>query len=268
MIISHSNKFILARPMKTAGLSFETAVSNYCSYGDIITAANRDEDWIRQQLKARRHRNDRTPVSNTRIRPHMPLKRLFRNSKLVPGQTPDKGFASEYTPDINAAMRTYQIVSMTRNPWEKIRSLYYHHLRFMKADERSVSFKNWCNTVNPLVNSGDEDGAGIQTTLDYYLLRDFRVLNKFHSRVDFWIRFHYMKQDIINFERHYKMDDGKRLIVIDSMCGIHTKEVFLLKRGMKIEMPPLPQKKSEQRTNGKSRNLGTSIWTHQDGKIS
>lgn len=206
MIISHSNKFILARPMKTAGLSFETAVSNYCSYGDIITAANRDEDWIRQQLKARRHRNDRTPVSNTRIRPHMPLKRLLRNSKLVPGQTPDKGFASEYTPDINAAMRTYQIVSMTRNPWEKIRSLYYHHLRFMKTDERSVSFKNWCNTVDPLVNSGDEDGAGIQTTLDYYLLRDFRVLNKFHSRVDFWIRFHYMKQDIINFERHYKMD--------------------------------------------------------------
>ena len=188
MIISHKYKFIFARPMKTAGLSFETAVSNYCSAGDIVTRANRDEDWIRKALKAKRHRNDYTPDSKVRIRPHFPLKRIFDKGD-------NKGYIQEFTPELQAAMKSYRIISMTRNPWDKIRSLYYHQLRDFKQSEGDKPFKVWC-----AIPAQESDRL-----LAKYVARDTRVTSKYEDKVDFWIRFTHLEEDITEFENYYGM---------------------------------------------------------------
>ena len=50
MIISHKHKLIFVKTKKTAGTSFEIALSNFTNQASIITPISKDDEKLRQKM--------------------------------------------------------------------------------------------------------------------------------------------------------------------------------------------------------------------------
>ena len=101
MIISHSRKLIFIKSAKTAGTSIESALSNYCSGNDIVTPlgdyrVNRDEGgkWIHKAMNAGDFQQHDHGIT-------------IRN---------------KVSPEV---WRNYFKVSIARNPWDRVLSLFF-----------------------------------------------------------------------------------------------------------------------------------------------
>ena len=60
MIISHKHKFMFIKTKKTAGTSFEIALSKYCGSEDIITPISAEDELIRKDLNYKGPQNYKT----------------------------------------------------------------------------------------------------------------------------------------------------------------------------------------------------------------
>ena len=107
MIISHTNKFIFIKSIKTAGTSIEAVLSNYCSGDDVVTPLN-DYSFNRDETGRVVHRA-------------MNANKLEWWNKEI-GQHVDAAMLKAHIP--GEVWSTYKKISIARNPWDRLISLF------------------------------------------------------------------------------------------------------------------------------------------------
>ena len=116
MIISHKHRFIFVKTRKTAGSTFEKLVLPYLGEDDVCTGSTRDG----------------TPALN--IKPdtngHLPLSEI----------------KSRYFPDGT----NYNIISIERNPYDKVVSSYYWHQHIKENQFGHMDFETYTKSCNLL----------------------------------------------------------------------------------------------------------------------
>lgn len=145
MIISHTHKFILLKSLKTAGTSIEAALSQVCSGHDVVTPLN-DFSFNRDEAGASVHRA-------------MNAEALAWWDKEEIGQHVDVATLRRNLPE--NVWNNYCKISITRNPWDRVVSLFswssrndasksprkrfYHHLGvpFDEMRERRRVFRQF-----------------------------------------------------------------------------------------------------------------------------
>lgn len=116
MIISHYHKFIFVKTRKTAGSTFEKLVLPYLGKTDLCTGSLRDE----------------TPALNMAINQngHISLADIMR----------------KYFPD----GCDYNIITLERNPYDKVVSSYYWHQNIKEQQFGNMDFETYMKTCNLL----------------------------------------------------------------------------------------------------------------------
>ena len=154
MIISHSKKFIFIKNVKTAGTSIEYCLAKYCKNDDIFPS------FIGNDVKYLKHkgRNYKTPLY--KIHPHTGIKKI----KKIFGE------------DI---INNYFIFCVERNPYEKIISLFQHHLYINKFRKQNVryKFKKIRKLFNIYVHKR-KDLQGMAYNQPKYTIKDDIVVDK------------------------------------------------------------------------------------------
>jgi hypothetical protein len=133
MIVSHKHKFIFIKTEKTAGSSFEIALSKYCGEDDIITRLTPDEEELRKNLNYRNAQNYDIPLNKYSKREF--LSRLFRCKKLSFRQHDSATKIKKYLSE--EQWNSYYKFCFERNPWDKVVSYYYwfYHWKGTPAHE-------------------------------------------------------------------------------------------------------------------------------------
>lgn len=117
LIVSHEHRFIFLKTRKTAGTSVEIALSRVCGPDDIITPVAAPDEVIRQAWGGRGPQHH-DPPQQPPIAPHMGARAVKR---LVGPRV----------------WRTYRKLSVERNPWDAVVSLYFWHYRDVGDDRPS-----------------------------------------------------------------------------------------------------------------------------------
>ncbi|MEO1198478.1 MAG: sulfotransferase family 2 domain-containing protein [Pseudomonadota bacterium] len=140
MILSHAHQFIFLKTIKTAGTSFEMALSKFCNKTDIITSIDVDNEQRRSHLGFQTAQNYRVPLGDLLLRPSM-----VNLMSLLRGRWP-KAFHQHMTgeevknrlpPDI---WNSYRRISIVRNPFDRIISHYYFE---RKNQSDFPTFPDW-----------------------------------------------------------------------------------------------------------------------------
>lgn len=113
MIISHRHRFIFLKTVKTAGTSVEIALSRVCGPDDVVGVISPRDEKLRQSLGGVSAQNNTSPPLPTVASSHG----RGRRARLIVG--PEQW--DEYTK-----------VSVERNPWDTVVSLYYWLARTRK----------------------------------------------------------------------------------------------------------------------------------------
>lgn len=134
MILSRTRKFIFLKTMKTAGTSFEIALSKYAGPDDIITPVSAQDEKLRASLGYRGAQNHRYAADElpAPVHPH-PQGLKFYNHMT----------AAELVSVIGrSTFDEFHKVSIVRNPYDMVVSLYFWEHR----NERGLTrdhFKQW-----------------------------------------------------------------------------------------------------------------------------
>ncbi len=104
--MSHLHRFVFLKPRKAAGTSVEIALSRVCGPDDVITPIWEPDEELRRAEGGRGPQNHESPPLPRQARSHMPAG-LVRQA-------------------IGAdAWRAYTKVSIVRDPWDTVASLYF-----------------------------------------------------------------------------------------------------------------------------------------------
>ncbi|VGO21000.1 sulfotransferase family protein [Pontiella sulfatireligans] len=122
MIVSHKHKFIFIKTAKTAGTSFEIALSKYCGPDDIITPISPADEKIRGELGCRGPQNHLAPRSDYGLMDRLNLLFRKREKRLYYNHMPAFMVKELIGDDI---WSSYYKFCFERNPWDKVLSLYY-----------------------------------------------------------------------------------------------------------------------------------------------
>lgn len=136
MILSHRHKFIFLKTRKTAGTSIEIALSRFCGDEDIISPISPPDEALRSELG---YRGPQRYLASWRAyRPRDVARwivRRKRKQKFYNHMT-----AAEVRRLAGAEVwEAYFKFCVERNPWDKVVSLYYHHLRANPRLDLSLS---------------------------------------------------------------------------------------------------------------------------------
>lgn len=139
MIYLKSENVLFLKPRKVAGTSFEVALSRCARAGDIVTPITKEDEQTRASLGGKGPQNylkgpfEYEPVDVYRlIRYRTPALKFFNH--IAAEQT--RGLLGERTFD-NAIK-----VSIVRNPFDRLVSMYYWSTRNVPSDNR-LSFRAW-----------------------------------------------------------------------------------------------------------------------------
>ncbi len=123
MIISHARKFIFVKTKKTAGTSLEIALSRACEPGDIIT------DLSERQMA--QFRDDKI----NSIVAHKPRFRMQQPNKIRDFMYKEHSNIFHAFMVFKEQLKEYTIITVERNPWEKVISQYYYQLNSRFGEE-------------------------------------------------------------------------------------------------------------------------------------
>lgn len=133
MIISHKNKFIFIKTIKTAGTSIEIALSKYCGQYDIITPINPEDEVKRRDLGYRGPQNYNIPFS--KYSKLDSLRAAYHRKRISFSNHDSAAYIINYIDkDI---WNSYYKFCFERNPWDKVVSWYYW--RYKTEPRRSIS---------------------------------------------------------------------------------------------------------------------------------
>ena len=121
MIISHKHKFIFLKTEKTAGTSFEIALSSICGSDDIITPISPKDEAYRQELGFRCAQNYRIAHQ------HLSYKKRLKS---IMGQSSYEFYnhmpAKEVKSYVHESVwQSYFKFAFVRNPFDKVVSGYF-----------------------------------------------------------------------------------------------------------------------------------------------
>lgn len=162
MIISHKHKFIFIKTEKTAGTSFEIALSKICGEQDIITPISPKDEEVRQKLGYRGPQNYLFPFKNYTRRNWFDL---FRTRRW-------QGFfnhisALEIKRHVPLEVwKTYYRFCFERNPYDKVVSLFFW------------TGKNKYKSILELIRSGE---AGKIKGFDLYSSHSLPLVDKVYK---------------------------------------------------------------------------------------
>lgn len=126
MIVSHRHRFIFLKTMKTAGTSFEIALSSVCGPKDIITEITPNDEETRRQLGFRVAQNDRTPW--LQLTPRGIARVLVKRERPVGLMNHEPAWKMKrILPE--SVWRDYYKFTIVRNPWDRMVSLYFYQTR-------------------------------------------------------------------------------------------------------------------------------------------
>ncbi|MGV8839224.1 MAG: sulfotransferase family 2 domain-containing protein [Bauldia sp.] len=137
MIVSHRYRFIFLKTMKTAGTSFEIALSSVCGPKDIITEITGNDEETRRQLGFRGAQNDRQPW--LRLTPRGLARAILRRQRPV-GLMNHEPAAKMKRVLPAEVWRDYYKFTIVRNPWDRMVSLYFYQTR---AEKPRPSFHDY-----------------------------------------------------------------------------------------------------------------------------
>lgn len=178
MIISHTHKFIFIKSIKTAGTSVEAALSNYCEGDDVVTPLN----------KFAFNRDDESGIAHRSMNAET-LEWWDRESI---GQHVD---ASTIKSKVSTEVwNGYFKFSITRNPWDRVVSLFTWRARRDAATNTRRSLLNSFRI--PLVEMRQTRKrfsyfvrSGPETNDRFYLMANELCL-------DFVIRYEHLNDDL------------------------------------------------------------------------
>ena len=106
MIVSHEHQFIFLKTRKTAGTSIELALAQICGPDDIITPLADADEEIRRELGGRPPQHHTKPPLRRNAHAHLAARAVRR---IVGPRT----------------FNSYRKLSVERNPWDTVVSLYF-----------------------------------------------------------------------------------------------------------------------------------------------
>ena len=139
MIISHKHKFIFLKPYKTAGSSFEYALSETLGRSDVATYLSPDEKKKRLKKFGFSELNNRKSLIDL-IRSFNYQNKRDLKSLRWPKVFHPHATAKEVKAFVGSAIwRDYNKISIIRNPWDCLISFYYWN----PSNEKRKPFKDW-----------------------------------------------------------------------------------------------------------------------------
>lgn len=202
MIVLHEHKLIFLKSIKTAGTSFEIALSKYANKKDIITNISPNDEEKRKNLGY-------TTAQNCGI----DLRRTLKNNStksILKGGFCRKFYnhmpAREAKEQLgNSIWESYTKVSIVRNPFDSAVSLYFWQNRGNRAPP---SFLEW-------------------VTKNHRKLRRNRAIYTLNGKnaIDFYIRFESLIEDTKLLEKKIPALEGlaSELSKINAKSGIRPK---------------------------------------------
>lgn len=166
MIISHKYKFIFLKTKKTAGTSFEIALSRYLGEDDVVTPISPECEALRQEKGYRGPRNYRIPLR--RYDGHCLLELMRRRVPAFANHNRADYVRRHVAPEI---WSSYYKFCFERNPWDKVVSFYYWRWRGKEA----MPFRDFVMSNAPLSLRdsggwpiyGDDDGLLVDRVYRY-----------------------------------------------------------------------------------------------------
>lgn len=178
MILTYQHKFLFLRPPKSSGASLEVALADFCGADDLITPINKN---VIQEN-----------ISNPLVANHMPAlegpKHGLNNPWNFESHTPYKEVELYYD------LTEFTTISITRNPFEKLVSRYYHYLENSNWSEQTYQFKRFLSAM--LKNYTVPNG---------YIHKDLAVHDNAWDKIDMWVRYDHLKEDILCIENKFKL---------------------------------------------------------------
>lgn len=140
MIVLHSKKLIFLKTRKTAGSSFEIALSKYGRPEDIITSVGRTDDELRKKLGYPGVQNNKMSVIDMFRHPSLRILKNLRRWKW-----PDKFYnhmTAKRTKQLlgSEIWNSYTKVAIVRNPYDYAVSSYFWANR---RNDAPKSFEDW-----------------------------------------------------------------------------------------------------------------------------
>lgn len=181
MIYLEKSNLLFLKPFKTAGSSFEIALSKFAEPDDIVSRIQRDEK-IRRSLQFPGPLNHKYKLIETLYMPLTKKLKLAYHKHLrikYPQHTHAQMARNLLGPSrFDAALK----VSIVRNPFEYLISHYFWSNR--KTENEEMNFPQWLRG-NPWVFTRNNQ---------FYYIDDNEI-------IDYYIRFEQFEQDITHLER-------------------------------------------------------------------
>ena len=121
MIVSHKHKFIFVKTLKTAGTSFEIALSEICRPDDIVTPFGRHSEAIRTELGFTGPQNTEVPKSSYNLEDK--LKSWFNRSPIHFYNHTSAKEAKRWIGE--ETWNSYYKFCFDRHPYDKVVSHFY-----------------------------------------------------------------------------------------------------------------------------------------------
>ena len=131
--MSHRNRLIFIKTRKTAGTSFEIALSRNAGPGDIVTRLTREDEVARVACGGRGPQNERIPIARWRRKEL--LRARYGSWPVFSGHMS----ACEVRRILPRSWDEYLTLTIVRNPWDVVVSAYWWYRGRHAAEATTLS---------------------------------------------------------------------------------------------------------------------------------